>query len=594
MFPEMLKNGESIGNIEFRSENLLRAYNLASESHKGQLRKSGEPYFSHCVEVLKILHSEWGIKDEKYLIAALLHDSVEDTGVTLNQVKTEFGQEVADLVEGVTKLGEGTDKDTLAKVLNKTYLNPGVAVIKLADRLHNMRTLEFMKPEKQIEKSTETLDVYSRLAESLGMWQVKRELEDLCFKYLDPKSYEQTKQQIDGDQRLNPLFVNYIESYVVQLLNENGGDGKVELRKNGYWALKKKQGKLAIQGKCSSDNFIEINDVVSLRVRLSTTEDCYKFLELLHRNLGDMVDYDRFDEFIGANKRINGYQAIQTTVNFPQGPVEITLVTDEMEDFNNWGVVRLIKNNESDLKEYVLKLVFTPSNSLRFMGKEATGVDFAALINPRVLAEATAIKIDGEQKALSTVLPNASTVEVMVGKPRRAPLENVENYCLPDTRKTIQEQRRLEIRDTLVEKGKGIMEVLLSPRGLLDFNDLGDIINPILYHFGCQGCDDLCFMVGNGSIDIEELNERLDSAHITKKELGLSTLRLVGNDHPGILIDVVKIISDMGTNIVHIDQKNGEGVFNLRIIVSGLSRQQESSLRDSLECDSRFSENIVV
>jgi (p)ppGpp synthase/HD superfamily hydrolase len=594
MLPEKLKNGESIGNIKFKSENLINAYNLASESHKGQLRKSGEPYFSHCVEVLKILHNEWKINDEKYLISALLHDSVEDTKVTLNQVKTEFGNEVSNLVEGVTKLNEGTDKDTLAKVLNKTYLNPGVAVIKLADRLHNMRTLKFMKVEKQIEKSTETLDVYSRLAESLGMWQVKRELEDLCFKYLDPKIYEDTKQQIDNDQRLNPLFVNYIESFVGQLLNENHAEGKIEIRKNGYWGLKRKQGKLAILGKCSSDNFAEINDVVSLRVRLSTTQNCYQFLELLHKNLGEMVDYDRFDEFVGANKRVNGYQAIQTTVNFPQGPVEIALVTDEMEDFNNWGVVSLINKNEFDLKDYVLKLVFTPSNSLRFMSKDATGVDFAALINPRVLAEATAIKIDGKQKALSTVLPNASTVEVMVGKPRRAPIENLENYCLPSTRKTIQEQRRLEQRDILVEKGKGIMEVLLSPRGLLNLNDLGDIINPILYNFGCQGCDDLHFMVGNGSIKIDELNERLDNAHITKKELGLSTILLVGKDHPGILVDVVKLISDMDTNIVHIDQKNGDKNFNLRIIVSGLNQLQENTLRGILENDNRFSKNKVV
>ncbi len=594
MFPETLKKGESLGNIVIKSENFFRAYNLASQSHEGQLRKSGEPYFNHCVEVLKILHNEWGIRDEKYLIAALLHDTVEDTGITLNQIKTKFGEEVAELVEGATKLNEGTDKDTLSKVLSKTYLNPGVAVIKLADRLHNTRTLEFMESEKQIEKSTETLDVYTRLAESLGMWQVKRELEDLCFKYLDPGGYEQTKQQIDSDQRLNSLFINYIESYVDQLLDGNGCTGKIELRKNGYWSLKKKQRKLAIQGKCSPDNFTEINDVVSLRVRLPKIEDCYQFLELLHRNIGEMVDYDRFDEFIGANKRVNGYQAIQTTVNFPQGPVEIAIVTDEMEDFNNWGVVSLIKKNESDLKDYVLKLIFTPSDSLRFMSKEATGVDFAALINPRVLAEATAIKVDGVEKAVSIIIPNASTVEVVVGKPRRAPIEGIENYCLPETRKTIQEQRRLEKRDILIEKGKEIMEKLLSPRGLLDLTDLGSVVNPILYNFGCQGCDDLNFMVGNGSIKTEELDKELDRAHITKSELNLSTIRLVGNDRHGILIDVVKIISGMDTNIVQINQKNTDNIFNLRIIVQGLSPEQEKTLRDDLKKDFRFSSTTVV
>jgi len=594
MYHETLKKGESIGNIVFESDKLLQAYNLASKSHEGQKRKSGEPYFNHCVEVLKVLHDEWGITQEKYLIAALLHDTVEDTGITHDQIKSEFGDEVGELIGGVTKLSNGTDKDSISKVLDKSYINPGVAVIKLADRLHNMRTLEFMKPEKQIEKSTETLDVYTRLAESLGMWQIKRELEDLCFKYLDPNGYEQTRQQIDADPRLNLLFTSHIKSNIDQLLNENCFNGRVEPRTNGYWALKEKQRRLSMQGKCSPDSFSEINDVTSLRVRLNSVEHCYQFLEIIHENLGEMVDYDRFDEFVGANKRVNGYEAIQTTINFPQGPVEIALLTDEMEEFNNWGVVSLIRKNEADLRDYVLKLVFTPSGSIRFMRKEATGVDFAALINPRVLAEATGIRVNGNEKAISTIIPNASTVEVVVGKPRRAPAEQLEDYCLPQTRRVILEQRRLEKRDLLIEKGKEIMESILSPRGLLDFSDLGDIINPILYNFGCQGCDDLHFMVGNQSIKVEELNGELDKAHITKAELKLSTLRLVGNDRPGILIDVVKIINEMGTNIVHIDQKNTDDIFHLRIIVKGLTSEQEVKLRESLGIDSRFDSSIVV
>jgi len=594
MYCETLKRGEVVGNIIFESDKLLQAYSLAYKSHEGQKRKSGEPYFDHCVEVSKILHNEWGIKKENYLIAALLHDTVEDAGVTLDYIKNEFGGEVSQLVEGVTKLNYGTDKETLSKVLDKSYINPGVAVIKLADRLHNMRTLEFMKRKKQVEKSTETLDVYTRLAESLGMWQVKRELEDLCYKFLDPEGYEQTKQQIDADERLNPLFTSYVKSSVDQLMAENGFGGVSEPRTNGYWALKEKQRRLSMQGKCSPDSFGEINDVTSLRVRLDSVQDCYKFLENIHENLGEMVDYDRFDEFIGANKRVNGYEAMQTTINFPQGPVEIALMTQEMEEFNNWGVVSLIRRNEPDLKDYVLKLVFTPSGSLRFMRKEATGVDFAALINPRVLAEANKIKVNGKDRAISTIIPNASTVEVVVGKPRRAPAERLEYYCLPQTRKIIQEQRRLDKRDVLIDKGKIIMENLLAPRGLLNLSDLGDVVNPILYNFGCQGCDDLHFMVGNQSIKVEELNEELDRAKITKKDLGLSTLRLAGNDRPGILIDVVKKINEMGTNIVHINQNNTEDIFHLRIIVKGLTVDQENILRENLEADARFESSIVV
>ena len=594
MYSETLKKGESIGNVVIESENLFRAYNLASQAHKDQFRKSGEPYFTHCAEVMRILHDEWGITEEKYLIATLLHDTVEDTDITLDLIKTEFGDAVSELVEGVTKLSYGTDKDTLSKVLDKSYINSGVAVIKLADRLHNMRTLEFMKPEKQIEKSTETLDVYARLAESLGMWQVKIELEDLCFKYLDPEGYKQTKQQIDVDPRLNSLFTSHIVSNIDQLLIENGFTGRVESKNNGYWTLKKKQRQLSMQGKCSPDSFGEINDVTSLRVRLDSVENCYKFLKIIHENLGEMVDYERFDEFIGANKRINGYEAIQTTINFPQGPVEIALLTNEMEEFNNWGVVSLIKKNEPDLRDYVLKLVFTPSGSIKFMSKEGTGVDFAASINPRVLAEAIGIRVNGSEKDISTIIPNATTVEVIIGNPKRAPQMGIENFCLPQTRRIIQEQRRLEKRDILIEKGKEIMESLLSPRGLLDLSDLGDVVNPILYNFGCQGCDDLHFMVGNHSIKVEELNKELDWAHITKAELNLSTLRLVGNDQPGILVNVVGIINDMGKNIVHIDQKNTDNVFHLRIIVKGLTIEQEVKLRESLKIDSKFESSVVV
>lgn len=594
MSKETLKNGESVEDIVSKSPNLLLAYNLAFKSHDGQFRKSGEPYFSHCTNVLKILHDEWGIENEKYLIAGLLHDGVEDTGISINQTRMEFGEEVANLVEGVTKLKEGTDKDTLSKVLTKTYLNPGVAVIKLADRLHNMRTLEFMDFKKQLKKSTETLDVYTKLAESLGMWQVKRELEDLCFKYLDPESYKQTKKQIECDERLNPLFINYVESYLDQLLNENDYSGKVELRKNGYWALKEKQRKLAMRGKCNPDSFSEINDILSFRVKVSNVENCYRFLNALHQNLGKIVDYDRFDEFIGANKRVNGYEAIQTTLNFPEGPVEIAIVTDEMEDFNNWGVVNLIKKGDVDLKDYVLKLVFTPSNSIRFMDKKATGVDFAALINPNILADAIFIKVDDVEKATSTVIPNASTVEVITGKPRRAPEEGMEKYCLPETKKIIKEQRTLEKRDKLIEMGKEVLEKILSHRGLLDINDLSlDIINPIYFNFGCLGSDDLLFMVGNRSIKTSELNIELDKAHITKTELGVSTIRLTGNDQPGILIDIAKIINKTGANITHIDQVNINDIFNLRIIVKGLSSVQENTLRESLKNDSRF-ESIIV
>ncbi|MCL4384203.1 HD domain-containing protein [Patescibacteria group bacterium] len=595
MLPEVISFGGSIGDIEFNSEKLVAAYNLASKSHDGIKRKSGEPYFSHCVEVLKILVNEWGITNDDYLAAALLHDTVEDTKVTLKQIQAEFGEGVVELVDGVTKLQTSNDLETLKKVLSKTYLNPGVAIIKLADRLHNMRTLGFVSPEKQVEKASETLDVYTRLAESLGMWQVKTELEDWCFQYLDLDGYKRTKQLADSDPRLNPFFSCNVQSRLEQLLGENNIDGgKVEVRKNGYWTLREKQEKLSIRGKGNPDNFNDINDLVSFRVQLGSPDDCYKMLRVIHESFGEMVDYERFDEFIGANKRMNGYEALQTTINFSQGPVEIVLVTDEMERFNRWGVISLIKKGNVDLRDYVLKFVFTPTGSIRFLPKNATGVDFALMINLRVLAEANSISVDGQEKPLTYVIPNASTVRVNLGEVRRAPLAETEDYCLPQTRKVILEQRRLQRKDILIKNGQAVIEGVLRPRGLLVLTDLGDSINPVLYKLGCQGADDLYFMVGNGFIKQSLIEKELDEAGITKEALGLTSIKLKGKDRPKILVDVVQLISNTNKNIIHIAQDNDKEDFELRILIKDLSPEEEEMIRKGLSEDKRFTEVLVV
>ena len=593
MNSELIKNTREFEKIEFSSDRVALAYDLALKSHEGQFRKSGEPYFTHCLEVYKILNDEWGIVDENYLIAGLLHDTVEDTSVSLEQIQTDFGDEVADLVFGVTKLQTNDGQETLKKVLDKTYINPGVAIIKLADRLHNMRTLEFMSPEKQIEKSTETLDIYTRLAESLGLWKVKTELEDLCFKYLDSEHWKKTLTDLENDSRLSPDFLCYLKSRLEQLLNEDNINGQVETRKSGVWILKEKQEKMALKGKGNPDNFNEINDLVSFRIELNSLNDCYLMLKNIHQDFGGMVDYDRFDEFIGANKRVNGYQALQTTINFPQGPIEISLMTKEMEEFNNWGVVNLIKDKK-DLKDYVLKLVFTPTGSVRFLPKNATGVDFAAVISPRVLAEAKSINIDGIDKPLSVVIPNASTIRVNIGESRRAPLEGLENYALPQTRRLILEQRILEKKDILIRQGQEILESVLIPRGLLVLTDIGDSINPILYKMGCQGINDLYFMMGNGSIKNELISNELDLAGITKENLGLTTIRLKGPDQPKILFSVIKKISEINKNIIRIDQKNDKNEFNIRMLVENMNTDEENDIRHFLKIDKRYEEGLVV
>lgn len=606
MCPETIKKGEVVSGITFISERLIRAYNLASEKHKDQKRKSSEPYFTHCFEVFSIVYNEFGIRDENYLIAALLHDTVEDTGLTLFKIKRMFGQKVTDLVEGVTKLEAGDDKDTLSKVINKSYLNPGVAIIKLADRLHNMRTLGYLDENKRYQKAKETMEVYTKLAESLGIWVVKTELEDLSYQYLNPKEYLETKEEIDNDPRRSPLFMAYVKSGLEKLLYENNYQFNVDTKLKGYWNLKHKQKKDSLEGKCDPDNFLNINDLISFRVVLPTIDDCYLFLRILHDKFGETVDYERFDEFIGANKRINGYEAIQTTINSNQGPIEIAIVTPEMEEFNTTGVLSLIKKKDiKRLKDYVLKLVFTPGGGIKFLPEGGTGVDFASLVNPRLLADTKEnMLVDGEEVPVSSIIPNASTVEIQTyPESVRAPRFLLEKYCtLPETRKIISKQRTLEKKDMCITKGRKILEEVLAPKGVFDLDCLGSMIKPVLYNLGCGNCDELYFLVGNGALDLKELKQQLNRYKITKNNLQLTSIKLNGPNHPKILVDIIQQISDMGANIINIFQEIDGDNFNLRIVVKGLVPEEnnekadnkESILREKLKDDPRFILSRVV
>lgn len=598
-----MSTGKELGKEKFNdirdiSPLVKRAYNLAEKAHEGQLRRSGEPYFTHCVAVANIIYQEWGIEDEKYVAAALLHDIIEDTKITEEELKRDFGEDVLELVEGVTKLSQGTDQETLSKVIDKSYLNPGVAVVKLADRLHNMRTLGPMKPEKQIEKAQETMKVYTRLAESLGMWQVKRELEDLSFMYLDPEGYRRIKEQIDNDPRNNPLFTAYVKSGLEQLMVSNGFVGKVEIIKKGYWELKKKQEKKAMKAECRPGSFEGVKDVVSFRVILKDASDCHVFLHKLHEKEGSRVDHKQREEQLGANKATNGYQALSTTIMYEQGMAEVAAMTEGMEEFNKWGIINLIKKGEKDLSQYSLKIIFTPTGSIRFVPKEATAADFALEIGPPILANGIGIRSNGgEIKPMSEVLENGSVVEVVLAEEaRRAPDKGLEDYCyMPETRAAIREMRILAERDERIEQGREMLEKILSPRGLVDLTDIEQSkFNSVLYQLGCDGYEDLMFKVGTGAMDMVILNKALDQAGITKKELGVTTIKLTGTDGEGILNMVDTWITEKNKNIYQIAHKRKGGQYELRIVVADLTRRQENELRRLLKRDGRFEVSLVV
>jgi GTP pyrophosphokinase len=601
MFPESARMA-NIESIEYQNLE-IRARDFAKKCHEGQFRKSGEPYFIHCEAVAKIIKDEWKIDNPIYIAAAYLHDTIEDANVTAEELEEKFGHEVTELVVGVTKLksseNKNTDRETVKKVLDKSYMNPGVAVEKLADRLHNMRTLEYMPENKQISKSRETLEAYTRLAESLGMWIVKQELEDIAFHYIDRCKYQKTKEIINNDPRWDENFLSFVESDLNQTMDEFGfGNADISIKKNNYYNLVEKSQKMSIMGECLPNDFKQVNDLVSFRICLNNVRDCYTTVNLIHEKYGNMVDFDRFDEFMGANKRLNGYSAIQTTINFPQGPAEIAITTKELEEFNDWGVVSLIRKGDTNLKDYVLKLVFTPFGTVRFLPKAATGIDFAYAVNPRLGTDIEAIKVDGVCMAPTTVIPNSSSVEVIAGNSRRAPKSEFLNYCLPSTRKIMTEQIKQADRNKLSDRGTEIMEKVLSQRGLLTISDLDDSnegkINQILFYFGCQQVSDLYFKLGGGYITEERLASELDSLGITKEGLGLSTIRATGLDKPGILNDLSREISLLGRNIINTEMKKNKDKFNIRLVVKGMTSEEEKILREFIENDYRFDTCTVV
>lgn len=581
-----------------RTEKIAQALELATQAHDGQVRAEGLPYVTHCIAVARILEC-WGIEDENFISAALLHDSVEDGNVSLSDIEESFGKDVAELVDGVSKFrsetGETDDRETLKKVLIKSYIDPRVAVLKLADRLHNMRTLEPMPEQSRIAKSRETLDVYTGLAESLGMWAVKIELEDLAFRYSQPETHQKIEFQIESDPRLKPLFVEHWKSYLERIMTDEEFVGRVEVRRNGKFNLVEKRRKAALQGKSLPGSFSQINDLVSFRVILPTSGDCYRFVGALHSEIGEHVDYDRYDEFIGPNKRTNGYSALQTTLNLPQGATEIAIMTEEMEEFNHWGVVSLMRRGERDLSDYVLKLIFTPKHEVRFLPKAATGIDFAYSLSESLGAQSVSLLVDGDPMELSTVIANATTVEVIrADEVRSAPDPEVLNYCLPGTKQIIEQQLLRAEGDRLAKIGKAMLEHALVDRGLLDLGDLGERGLKIAYRFGSQTLQELYVKVGGGFLSVPDVSKRLDDEGITKEELGWTTIQVSGTDERGILKDLTLWVWKKGGNIINtVIPKRGK-MYELRLVVEGMESEGDDWLRSQLTSDGRFKEWKVV
>jgi GTP pyrophosphokinase len=468
---------------------LQRGYDLAEQCHRGQLRKSGDPYITHPLAVATIL-AELGM-DTTTLVAALLHDTVEDTGLTLDDITKEFGSEVAHLVDGVTKLdkvkfGEAAEVETIRKMIVAMARDPRVLVIKLADRLHNMRTLRFLPPEKQERKARETLEVLAPLAHRLGMNTVKWELEDLAFATLYPKRYDEIVRLVAERAPSRDTYLGEVIERISADLRDGGIKAQITGRPKHYYSIYQK---MIVRGR----DFTDIYDLVGIRVLVDSERDCYATLGVIHANWQPVPG--RFKDYI-AMPKFNMYQSLHTTVIGPGGkPVELQIRTHAMHRTAEYGIAAHWKYKElkdaavaepsavSDEMGWLRQLldwqreaqepeefldslrydlgasevyVFTPKGDVIALPTGSTPVDFAYAVHTEVGHRCIGARVNSKLVALESPLENGDTVEIFTSKaenagPSRDWLTFVKS---PRARTKIRQWFAKERREDAIDAGK--------------------------------------------------------------------------------------------------------------------------------------------
>lgn len=441
-----------------KSDLINRAYNFAEKAHQGQKRKNGEPYFNHSLATAQIL-ADWNL-DEQTVAAGLLHDVIEDTPVTLEEIKKEFGEEIAFLVNGITKIGKVRYRGIEAKIENLRkfilYLSQDIRVIliKLADRLHNMRTLNVLPPQKQKRIALETSEIYAPLAYRLGMQRLSGELEDLAFPYIYPKEYKWLRETVKDRYEKREKYAEKLKPIIEKELKSNGVEIiKIDSRAKRYSSLYKKL--------LRYDMDIEhIHDLVAVRIIVKTVEDCYNALGLIHKMWPPLPG--RIKDYIALPKS-NGYQSLHTTVFAPENKtVEIQIKTEKMHQEAEYGIAAHFAYEEAKgTKNYLEKqaifadkkelawiqqlrnwqkkftnseefiqslkidffkdriLALTPRGEVIDLPLGATPVDFAYQIHSSIGDSCIGAKINGRIYPLDTPLKSGNVVEIITQKGKK-------------------------------------------------------------------------------------------------------------------------------------------------------------------------------
>ena len=533
-----------------------RAAALAVDAHAGMFRKSGDPYVVHPIEVAIILGRMQ--LDAETLAAAVLHDVIEDTGIPPERVETEFGPRVLKLVDGVTKLGqipwtgdadtEGQatrEKERQAESLRKMFLamvdDIGVVLIKLADRLHNMRTLDVMPRHKQVRIAQQTMEIYAPLANRLGIWQFKSELEDLAFRYLKPEEYASLRSELEQQGRDRAEIIERVKTDLMTALTDAGITAELTGRGKHVYSIWRKM-------KQKGRRFDEIYDVTGIRVIVEDRKDCYGALGVIHAMWHPVPG--EFDDYIATPKE-SMYQSLHTAVIGPEGhSVEIQIRTKEMHRIAEYGVAAHWRYKESgksdarieakvawlrqlmdwrdevaDAEEFVESLksdvfqemiyVFTPAGDIIELPARATPVDFAYRIHTEVGHRCVGAKVNDQMVPLDSKLANGQVVRILTSKTKVGPsrdwLQASSGYVTTaSAREKIRQWFRRQQRDENIAQGREVLERELR-RLTLDCKP-----EDLLKHFPRYNkTDDLLAAIGYGSVSAQLIASRLGE---TQKE----------------------------------------------------------------------------
>ncbi len=545
---EQLSERIQRGDKQYDLAKIMQAYELANEAHKGQMRTSGDPYITHPISVASILLDY--CMDTDTICAALLHDVVEDTDITLEELRKKFGEDVALLVDGVTKIGqvplnskEEQQAENIRKILMAMSKDIRVIIIKLADRLHNMRTLDARPPHKQLKTSLETMNFYAPIAHRLGMSDVKEEMEDIAIHYLDPYGCSEVERQIELHKEERDRFINSIKERISERITDIKPDPVIEGRVKSIYSIYKK---VYVKNK----RFDEIYDIYAVRVIVQSVIECYNVLGVIH-DMFRPIPY-RFKDYI-ATPKPNRYQSLHTTVMGREGiPFEVQIRTVEMHNTAQYGIAAhwkykagiskgaageqrfdwirqlLERQQEADDVEQIADAIktdlapdevyaFTPKGDVFALPLGSTVIDFAYAIHTQVGNKMTGAKVGGRMVTLDYVLKTGDIVEIMTtNSATHGPNRNwLEIAKTTSAKSKIRSWFKKERREENIERGRMDLEHEFRRNGIIPEPEM---LAEIAQRQRLETIDDLYAAVGYGGVSLSKIIQRIKETQLRQQK----------------------------------------------------------------------------